>query len=198
MSRLAFLTVGAIAGLAAVRGPRRGSRALVDEGMVGEFWGSQGSGLLLSTGERVLLTLRSRLVLDPGTWGIPGGAVPVDDRTGEAIDPLESAVTETYEETGLATTVGRMRSNLRATTVFRPPHSSFRFTTYVVGVQDDWPERAICLDWENDEAAWFTPAELLDLDLHHGVVFTLRQAWTQAFSPSAPGFGRRAELDRPR
>jgi 8-oxo-dGTP pyrophosphatase MutT (NUDIX family) len=196
MSRLALMTVGSIALAALLDRRRAGSRAMVDEGMVGGFWGSQGSGLLLTTGERVLLTLRSAAVLDPGTWGVPGGAVPVDHHTGEPADVLESAVTELYQETRLATTAARMKGGLRATTVFRPPRSSLRFTTYVVGVMDDWPRRPIELDWENDEAGWFTPAELLDLDLHHGVVFTLRQAWTQTFYPHAPGFGRRDELNR--
>jgi len=61
-----------------------------------EFWGEQGAGAYLvaeDTG-RVLLTLRSGLVNEPGTWGIPGGAID----PGES--PSAAARREVQEELG--------------------------------------------------------------------------------------------------
>jgi ADP-ribose pyrophosphatase YjhB (NUDIX family) len=122
MSRLALITVAGIALAAELS--RRGSRAMVDEGMVGNYWGSQGVGTLLTTGQEVFLTLRSAHVLDPEVWGLPGGAVRVDSSTGESDDLYFSASTELQEETGLTLSPEEIRSGTVATTVFRPPRST--------------------------------------------------------------------------
>jgi len=37
-------------------------------------WGNQGSGMLFTTGEKILLLERSGSVEEPHTWGLPGGA----------------------------------------------------------------------------------------------------------------------------
>ena len=144
-----------------------------DEGMVGNHWGSAASGLLLTTGDRILLLLRSEDVQDPGFWGIPGGAIPVDQR-GDRKDALQSAVDETREETGLQLPPG---SEVVGETIFRD--GSFSFTTYLVRVPASLSRARVRLNWENDDFGWFTQGEVEELiaagDLHHGVVYTLRQ-----------------------
>ena len=61
-------------------------------------WGPYGAaGLLLTTPgrRRVLLQLRSRHVLSPGLWALPGGAL----ERGESVE--QAAVREAQEEVGL-------------------------------------------------------------------------------------------------
>lgn len=142
-----------------------------DEGMVGKHWGSAASGLLLTTGERVLLLLRSEEVQDPGVWGIPGGAIPVA-KGGARKDSYESALDETREEAGL---VLPSDAKVLGETVFRD--GSFTFTTYVVRVPRSMEQARLILNWENDDYGWFTAEEVDELreagDLHHGLGFTL-------------------------
>ena len=82
------------------RRPRRVGEDYEDVGF-GEVgrWGNAGSGILFTTGRRILLLHRSPDVLEPGTWGIPGGAVPQSD-DGSFMDFYESAKKETKEELG--------------------------------------------------------------------------------------------------
>ena len=157
-----------------------------DEGHVGDHWGSSASGILLTTGEQVLLLLRSPHVLDPGVWGIPGGAIPVDCH-GRPMDSLRSALRETLEELGIdrmppADVVGQV--------VYRD--GDFTFTTHIVwlGHQDAASMRPQ-LNWESDDHRWFSEAELREAvgrqrrlwapQLHPGVVYVLRQAWDRIF-----------------
>lgn len=63
-----------------------------------QHWGRYGAaGLLLTSLDRsqVLLQLRSRMVLSPGTWALPGGAL----ERGESAQ--EAAIREAVEEVGL-------------------------------------------------------------------------------------------------
>lgn len=186
---LAIAAVATLAGIAALRpsqgqslrawwAPAPGSRALEDEGMVGRFWGSQGVGVLLTTGRRALLMLRSQDVLDPGVWGVPGGAVRVDSRTGAPEDLYRAAAKELLEETEINLSPAYLKKNTLATTVYRPPGSSFRFTTFVVRVPE---EMDVGLNWESDESAWVDEESLQDLHLHHGVVFTLGETASEVF-----------------
>lgn len=145
----------------------RSAEPLVDEGFVGQRWGSQGAGLLLTTGEKVLLLLRSDEVEEPGTWGISGGAVRRDSDTGAHQDLKSAALQEAREE------MGRV-----------PPHrivgqwvyreGSFRYTTLVGLVDPDLPDQwEPRLNWESDDFGWFTIEEVAELDLHFGVVALL-------------------------
>lgn len=123
------------------------------------YWGRQAAGLLLFSGNRVLLTLRSEEVLEPGTWGVPGGAI----HDGEIA--YNGALREAQEELGPL-----------------PPHlvfgevvyedGSFRYTTFLARVT---PENAKSwtpmLNWENDDAQWIRVTDLPDDDLHFGLEY---------------------------
>jgi hypothetical protein len=71
-----------------------------DEGMVDGNWGTSASGLFITDGSRVLLLKRSEWVQDPGLWGIPGGAIPINVFNEEKRDAKESAFNEAREEMG--------------------------------------------------------------------------------------------------
>ena len=165
--RMALAAVAALAVLSRTRG----SRALVDEGWVDGHWGSQGVGLLLTTGTHVLLMLRSPYVSDPGVWGVPGGAVRVDSSTGEAEDLLQAAAKELDEEAGLRLRVSYLQEHLRDITVFRSGRC--RFTTFVVRVPSSMMRRKLTTNWESSEAVWVSESDLGYLDLHPGVAFTI-------------------------
>lgn len=130
------------------------------EGMVGRRWGSRGAGLLLTHRGQVLLLLRSDEVLEPGTWGIPGGAVPRRD-DGLFEDNLASARRETKEEIGFAPR-GRMLDSF----VWREPR--FQYTTFLVEVSLAVKRRRPRLNWENDDWGWFALEEAFSLPLHFG------------------------------
>jgi len=164
------LALAAVAALA-VLSRARGSKALVDEGWVDGHWGSQGVGVLLTTGTHVLLMLRSPYVADPGVWGVPGGAVRVDSSTGEAEELLQAAAKELEEEAGLRLRASYLRERLRDVTVYRS--GRFRFTTFVVRVPSSMMRRKLTINWESTEAAWVSEDDLGHLDLHPGVEYTL-------------------------
>jgi 8-oxo-dGTP pyrophosphatase MutT (NUDIX family) len=140
----------------------------VGYGEVGR-WGNAGSGILFTTGNRILLLHRSPHVLEPETWGIPGGAVPQSDG-GSFMDFYESAKKETQEELGSL-----------------PPHrvvdeyvyeeEGFIYTTYIAKVSDETADSLHpVFNWENDDYAWVSLDELGDYDLHFGVLELLNHA----------------------
>jgi 8-oxo-dGTP pyrophosphatase MutT (NUDIX family) len=166
----------AVAGFAA----KAGSRALTDVGMVDGYWGRQGAGVLLTTGRQILLLRRSDEVLDPGVWGVPGGAVRVDDETGESEDLLDAAMNEVLEEAGLDV---RGVGEVVRSTVFTAPRGSFRYTTFIIRVPEQWARASEpMLNWESDAWAWISEAGLGRYELHPGVTFTLGQAKGVVFS----------------
>jgi len=128
-------------------------------------WGNAGSGILFTTGEKILLLERSPYVEEPGTWGIPGGAIPQEE-DGSFMDAQESAEKETEEELGFLPSY-----TLVDQYVFES--GSFRYTTFIAKVSPDAVELDFYLNWENDAWHWFTPEELDDVNLHFGVVEVL-------------------------
>ncbi len=128
-------------------------------------WGKEGSGLLLTTGQKVLLLLRSRHVTEPRTWGIPGGAIE------EGEDPLESALRESEEEMGLSFDSYRVIGN----TVYQDEEDGFKYTTYILRVVEETEEQPIKLNWENTKYIWADQDWLEDNAhlLHSGVQYTL-------------------------
>lgn len=179
----AVMALMATFALAAAAASRAGSAALVDEGIVGRRWGKQGVGVLLTTGSKILLMLRSSEVLDPGLWGIPGGAVRVDNRTREPEDLHSAASNELWEESGLRLDPHELRKMQIGETIFRD--GDFRYTTFIIKVPPGFASRAVVLDWENDEAEWmeeFQVDELAELGLlHPGVEFTINSERGQVF-----------------
>jgi 8-oxo-dGTP pyrophosphatase MutT (NUDIX family) len=163
------LTSGAVASIKRVAPPRaqntpfRAASPLEDEGFVGRYWGSQGAGLILTTGQRVLLLLRSGEVEQPGTWGIAGGAVRVDSNTGRPQDLKRAALQEAKEELG---TVPIFRSI--GQWVYHD--GDFTYTNFVGRVSEQVAESwRPSLNWENDDYGWFTMEEMVNLPLHFGV-----------------------------
>lgn len=151
-----------------------------DEGFVGQRWGRQGSGLILTTGSSILLLHRSDQVEEPGTWGLPGGAVPVDTETGQPDDLLLSALREAEEELGSIPP-----HQIVDQYVYHEP-SGFSYTTFIGLVSsvvlNTWRPR---LNWENNAYGWFGLLELDHLDLHFGLV-DLLQHKIRALFPNQP------------
>jgi 8-oxo-dGTP pyrophosphatase MutT (NUDIX family) len=135
-----------------------------DEGHVGDYWGRAGSGMLFTTGQKILLLERASWVMQGGTWGIPGGAIPVSDKTGRLMPALASAKREVREE------IGRV-----------PPHQivgkyvyqdgPFKFTTFVALVSREFVPR---LNDESTDYLWWDPDTGRRLPLHFGVTELLR------------------------
>lgn len=131
-------------------------------------WGNEGSGILFTTGERILLLHRSPDVEEPSTWGIPGGAVPEDPMTGETKDVLTSALDETEEELGWSPAGFEIIDQY----VYQEP--GFRYVTFICRVDGSAVDQRFRLNWENDSWLWVAEDELSQLDLHFGVVDVLR------------------------
>jgi len=123
MSGLA-LSLGLVAGLALAGVAQRGSRSFGHAG----HWGKAGAGVLLTTGRKVLVLLRSEDVTEPGTWNLAGGAVDSDE------EPLVAGLRELEEETGLL--LPYRTTKALGFTVWNSPDRSFRYTTSVVRVPE--------------------------------------------------------------
>lgn len=124
-------------------------------------WGNAGSGCLFTTGERILLLKRSWDVEEPGTWGLPGGAIP-EDCQGDCPDALQSALQETQEELGSVPA-----HKVVDQYVYQEP--GFQYTTFICQVDEPAAETNFQLNWENTNYGWFSRRELASLDLHFGV-----------------------------
>ena len=127
-----------------------------DAGHFGERFGEEGhfgtraAGALLTTGRRVMLTLRSERVTEPGTWGIPGGAMEEDEY------PEDTAVRETREETGID--IARLRYEPLGHYEWRNPRSSFTYTAMVMRVPESAENIHTSLNWESDDVQWVDEA----------------------------------------
>lgn len=166
----ASLALGA-AGLVALAGAARGARAFGHEG----HWGNAGAGVLLTTGTKVLLLLRSEEVTEGGTWGTPGGAIEEDE------DPIDAALRETEEEAGLFLDPDEVE--FVGSVVYQSPGSSFRYITSVIRVPPEVARRRLELNWESEDAAWVTRAWLMRSkeDLHPGLQSKLDELLPLAF-----------------
>lgn len=160
----------------------------------GGRWGKAGSGLFLVAGGKALLLLRSASVTEPGTWGIPGGAIPVLRSTGKLDDARLSAIRETTEETGIEVPEEAIRDEV----VFRD--KSFTYTTFIAVLPR---KKTVELGWENDEAQWLSPAEISEMepDLHPGLRSVLPELLEKAFPKpsrrtSTRRVSERAEIPR--
>ena len=155
-----FINVGEIEGAPVKDEPLFPDREMVPERRANPC--VEASGVLFVTPQRTMLLLqRSDRVLQPGTWGIPGGAVPEIDGT-LAMTPLDSALKEVEEEIGFVPhfePIGNV--------VMRDPDSDFRYTTFVALVDEQFKPK---LNWEHDDWGWFTIDEAFHaLSLHPGL-----------------------------
>lgn len=125
-------------------------RALEETG----FWGHAAAGCVFmarSTG-RIMLSHRSKHVLEPHTWGTWGGAIDVTE------DPKEAVRREALEEAGV-----RQPLQLVPLLVFQS--SRFRYSNFLAIVEEEFdPE----LNWETQGAQW-TALDALPEPLHPGV-----------------------------
>ena len=141
-----------------------------DEGMNDGNWGTSASGLLVTDGSRVLLLKRSSDVLDPGLWGIPGGAIPRNKRTGVKRDAKESALTEAEEEMG-----GVPNGSIVGEFVFRKG-KDFTYTTFVLKTHpqalDSFTPN---LNWEHVGYKLFYIDEVHGNRFHPGVLWVIQQ-----------------------
>lgn len=118
------------------------------------FFGNKGAGVLVycKNTNRFLLGLRSRLVNEPGTWGTFGGKIDNDS------NPKEAALRELKEETNYSGPI-----NLIHFDTFES--GSFKFFNFLGVVDEEFSPR---LDWENEDAKWFSPDEF-PRNLHFGL-----------------------------
>lgn len=158
-----------------------------------ECWGAAGSGILYVClqDQTMLLVKRSMEVMDPGTWGIPGGALKgtegyfdADDVEHEHDDceARGSAETEVSEELGVLPRATQKVGE----TVFHK--GNFRFTTYVLAMDFQEKNRIqsqVVLNWENDDWGWF-PIASPPTPLHPGVQYTLGQVQWPKVPPATP------------
>jgi 8-oxo-dGTP pyrophosphatase MutT (NUDIX family) len=125
-------------------------------------YGRRGAGILLvakSTG-RVLLLLRGQECNEPGTWGLPGGKIEPGEEARTA------SIRELEEEAGWDGEVTVLRDPIF---VFEEP--DFEFFNYFGFVEDEFEPQ---LNWESDEAGWFT-LDRLPRPLHFGVERLFRE-----------------------
>lgn len=119
-------------------------------------WGRQAAGLLViarDTG-RALLVFRGADVLEPHTWGVPGGKCEREDRS-----MRDCAVREFQEETGCGCAISVLGAPVY---VYREP--GFEYHNFVGFVDHEFEP---ALDHENEDAGWF-PLMSLPRPLHFG------------------------------
>lgn len=145
------------------------------------FWGKAGAGILFhcTKHDTYLLTLRSMEVEQGGTWSIPGGACGdggfFHDSDGRAIptdEAFDCAKRETIEELSWFP----VRYEVVDKIVYQK--SNFVYTTFIVDVPEvemDDANRAVELNWENDDFKWLTRKQMRKLgeDLHFGIRYAL-------------------------
>ena len=144
------------------------------------YWGRAGSGILFTCKDLVFLTLRSASVEQPHTWGIPGGSCSGEamcSALGERTEPdtakaRESAANEVREELGCLP-----KGEELGRAIYRD--RGFTYTTFLVELSQHEARRLVSsmkLNWENDEASWFSRQEALALpNLHFGARYVLER-----------------------
>ena len=132
-------------------GPSLGTHGVATSG---QFWGSRGAGIMPvcpATG-RVMLVLRSSMVNEPHTWGIPGGAI-------DSAESYEKAARrEMQEELGFS-------AHVEIQPAFLFEKGSFKFQNFFGIVDEEFDAQ---LDWENTDYDWFALNQLPS-PLHFGV-----------------------------
>jgi 8-oxo-dGTP pyrophosphatase MutT (NUDIX family) len=107
------------------------------------FWGKQGAGCIFmaKTTGRLLLPLRSAMVLQPETWGVWGGAID----SGE--NPSQAVSREASEEVGFRGIIEK----LIPLYVYKDQKSGFQYHNFLAVVDDEFDPK---LNWETDKYKW--------------------------------------------
>jgi hypothetical protein len=139
-----------------------------------EFWGDEGSGILVVAADtkRILLGLRSEDVNEPLTWGNFGGAIGIDDygNKEEALSPLKNALKEMKEEIGYSGKITPYKS-------YTFKSESFIYHNFIGVVTKEAMVKLDKFNWEVSELRWFTMEEVNQLpNLHFGLKSLLDNA----------------------
>jgi len=135
------------------------------EQILKEYYGSLGAGILpiCTTTNRILVGLRSSNVNSPNTWGTFGGKVEGDDNNLKDV-----ALREFQEEAGYSGPI-----KLIPAYVFRD--GEFTYHNFIGLVEKEFTPS---LDWETDEAIWFTFEEVLNIpNKHFGLELLLNNSF---------------------
>lgn len=125
------------------------------------FWGKQGAGciFLAKDTKRILLPLRSRMVEQPGTWGVWGGAIDPGE------NPKDAVRREAMEEVGY-------RGSIHLFPMYIFKKNSFQYHNFLAIVPREFePE----LNWETDDFAWVKFGHWPQ-PLHFGLEYLLQHA----------------------
>ncbi len=125
-----------------------------------QHWGTHGAAglLLVAPGPHVLLQHRAAWSHHGDTWGLPGGA------RGSSETPVETALREASEETGLDT------ATVAVTDTYVDDHGGWSYTTVLATAEVCLEVHA--LDRESQDVRWVEAASVLDLVLHPGFAGT--------------------------
>jgi 8-oxo-dGTP pyrophosphatase MutT (NUDIX family) len=120
----------------------------------------------LRHGGKICLLKRSLAVgSSPGQWHCVTGFLE------PGVPPLEQAITEIVEETGLTLEAVRLAGAPEPLRMERP-HQGWVWVVYPFLFDADTP--SLRLDWEHDEYRWIDPSELATSDC----VPWIRDVWT--------------------
>lgn len=105
--------------------------------------------------QTILLFKRSKLVDDPGTWGIPGGSLHENE------DPLTGAIREAQEELKSLPDLSNLLDQIEFNN-----YQTFIYNLSLNDKKNFKPQ----LNWEHDAYQWF-PYSAFPANLHYGVEF---------------------------
>lgn len=129
------------------------------------YFGSKAAGMLFISGGYFLSVLRSALVNEPNTWGIPGGASAGDE------SPVETAIREVAEELAGGDKTAIPSFVVAGSVIYRD--GGFTYITHVAKITtSDAANWELELDWENDAVGWF-PINSPPFPLHFGLKHVL-------------------------
>lgn len=131
------------------------------------YWGRQGAGAIIlakDTG-RILLPLRSRLVEQPNTWGVWGGAIDEEE------DPASAVRRELSEEVGYNLQI----DELIPMYVFEDPRVGFKYSNFLAVVPTEFKPK---LNWETQNFMWIEFGKWL-APLHFGLKSLLQHSGKQ-------------------
>lgn len=112
-----------------------------------KYWGTSGAGILPicpNTG-RILLSLRSKEVLQPLTWNVWSGKIDGDE------NPTQAAIRELFEETGYKTSIDKLIAS------FIYKDENFVFYNFLTIVENEFIP---VLNYESKDFVWISLDDL--------------------------------------